>query len=357
MILINWSNGVKIGLISLIPLILSVILTLTRYFKDRYPYLKYLAGMWISLTIWILFQAISDLLLNIYLHLICFYALIVLGYFAILFVDSVTRDSIDHLKLILMTISSTAVIIFSFSPEDAIRIETEAVTPYPTMVGDFRTAAIIHMVLVISVSVYGFIKIFIHTPEKLKKYSMVNVLGSYLWGIQPLFIQFTDMEKNTPGLSTASMAAGVLINAIIFLKEPKLAYVITFKAYRLLIQNTNTSIILFKHDWNELEAPESENIFSGNMQAISTIFDLSINKGNVKKIKFDEAEITFKASEKVPLACILISSDSSITLRSSFDKFADDVFRDYQNIEKNSHSTNKYENGTILLAKYFPFIP
>ncbi len=357
MILINWSTGVKIGLVSLIPLILSIILTIIQYFKDRHPYLKYLAGMWISLSIWVLFQAISDLLLNIYLHLICFYALIVLGYFAILFVDSVTRDSIDLLKIILITVASSAVIIFSFSPEDAVKIETEGLTPYPTMVGDFRTAAIIHMLLVISVSAYGFIKIYIHTPVSLKKYSLLNVLGSYLWGIQPVLIQFTEMEKNSPGISTASMAAGVLINAIIFIKEPKLAYVLPFKAYRIMIQNTNTSIIIFKHDWNELEAPDSENIFSGNLQAISTIFDLSINKGNVKKIKFEEAEITFKASKEVPLACILISSELSIALRSSFDKFADDVFNDYSTIERNSHSTNKYENGKALLEKHFPFIP
>jgi len=87
------------------------------------------------------------------------------------------------------------------------------------------------------------------------------------------------------------------------------------------------------------------------------MFDLTINQGNIRKIKFEEAEITFKASKKVPLACILISSDSSITLRSSFDKFADDVFKDYKNIEKNSHSTNKYANGIVLLEKHFPFIP
>ncbi len=351
-----WSTGVKIAFFSLIPAILAITSTLSRYFKDRYPHLKYLAGMWTCGAIWILFQAISDLFLNIYLHRICFYALIVMGYFAILFVDSVTRDSIDIFKIILMTITSTAVFILSFSP-NAVTIETEASSQYPTFHGYFKVAAIIHMILVISVFAYGSIKIHIYTPENLKKYSMLNVLGAYLWGIQPLWFQFTYLEKETPGISTASMAAGILIIAAIFIKKPKLAYILPFKTYRIMIQRTNTGIILFKHDWNELEAPDGENIFSGNLSAINTIFDLSINKGNVKKIKFEEAQITFKASKEVPLACILISSDSSITLRSSFDKFADDVFKDYKNIEKNSHSTNKYDNGIALLNKHFPFIP
>ena len=352
-----WSTGVIIAFISLIPSALATISTLIQYFKDKYPHLKYLAGMWGCGTIWILFQAVSDLFSSIPLHFICFYSSIVMGYFAILFVDSVTRDSIDIFKIILMTISSTAVVLLSFLQDDAVIIETEARTPYPTFNGDFKIAAIIQMILVVLVFVYGSIKIYIYTPGNLKKYSMLNVLGTYLWGIQPLWFQFTDLEKDTPGISTASMAVGILIIAIIFIKKPKLAYILPFKTYRIMIQNTNTGIIFFKHDWNKLEAPDSENIFSGIMQAISTIFEHTINKGKVKKIRFEEAEITFKASEKVPLACILISSDSSITLRSSFDKFANDVFKDDINIEKISHSMNKYDNGNVFLIKHFPFIP
>jgi hypothetical protein len=308
------------------------------------------------MTIWILFQALSNLLLSIPLNIICFYAFVVMGFFANMFVDSITRDFMDNLKMILIAMASMAVIVLSLA-SNAVVIELDAEIPYPTMSGDFRIAVLILMALVSLVTVYGSIKISIHTPKNLKKYSLINILGTYLWTIQPLWFQFSKIEQSVIGISTFSMGAGILINAIVFIKKPKLAYIIPFKAYRIMIQNTNTGIILFKHDWNKLEALANENIFSGNMQAISTIFDLTINQGNVRKIKFDKAEITFIVSEKVPLTCILISSRSSITLRSSFDKFANDVFKDYIIIEKNSHSTNKYENGIALLEKHFPFIP
>ena len=167
----------------------------------------------------------------------------------------------------------------------------------------------------------------------------------------------THLEHQFPGIATGSMALGLLIIAITFLKEPKLAYILPFKTYRILIQRTDSGTVLFQHDWNPLETEFSEKTFSGMMQAINTMFDKTINKGNVRKIKFDEAEITFKVSGEVPLACVLISSDSSITLRTSFNKFANDVFKDCINIEKNDHSMNYYDNGIILLEKHFPFIP
>jgi len=354
---LNWTTGVIVAFLSLIPSTLATILTMIQYFKDRYNHLKYLTGMWICLTIWILFQAISDLYLSIPLHFVCFYALIVMSYFANLFVDSVTRDSIDLFKMIITTIVSSAVILLSFLQVDAVVIKTDAVSQYPTMNGDFRTAALIQMIWLITVTFYGNLKVFLHTPKHLKFYSFLNVFGNYLWGIQPLWIQFAHLEEKFPGIATGSMAIGILIVAIVLIKEPKLAYILPFKVYRILIMDTHSGLILYKHDWNELKAQSSENIFSGMLQAISTMFDHTINKGNVREINFDEAILTLKISKKAPVACILISSSISRTLRSSFEDFSMEVFTDYEKLEEEPILKGNYEKGNIILANYFPFVP
>ncbi len=353
---LNWSTGVIIGFISLIPMSIATLLTLIQYFKDRYSHLKYLSGMWVCLTIWILIQAVADLLLNVNLHLICFYALIVMGYYANLFVDSVTRDSIDLFKMIITTVLSSAVVLLSFSP-DAVIIEWEAVTPYPTMHGNFRRAALFQMIWLIFISVYGSVKVFIHTPKKLNFYSFLNLFGTYLWGVQPLWIQFTHLEKQFPGIATGSMAIGILIIALVLIKQPKLAYILPFKVYRLIVMDTKSGVLLYKHDWNELEAQSSENILSGMLQAISKMFNQTINKGNVREIKFDEAILTLKESSKTPVACILISSSISKTLKSSFEDFANEVFRDYENVKEESLIRENYEKGNSTIEKYFPFVP
>ena len=361
---LNWSSGVIVGFIGFIPSFLAFIVTLNQYFKDKYAHLKFFAGMWFFLSIWILFQAISDLLLSIPLHFVVFYALIISSYFVNLSVDTITRDSIDIYKMIFTTLISSFIVILSldldnfpaFNP-DAIIIDDAGVSLYPTMNGNFKLAVMIASFMLVSIAVYGSLKILIHTPKNLKKYSLLNVFGTYLWGMQPIWIQMTTLEQNYPGIATGSMALGLLIITITFLKEPKLAYILPFKAYRILLQRTDNGIVLFQHDWHQLETEFSEKTFSGMMQAINTMFDKTLNKGNVRKIKFDEAEITFKVSGEVSLVCVLISSDSSITLRTSFNKFANDVFKDCINFEKNDHSMKKYDNGIILLEKHFPFIP
>ena len=361
---LNWSTGVIIGFVGFIPSFFAFIITLIQYFKDRYAHLKYFAGMWFLFSIWMLTQAISDLLLSIPLHFFSFYVLIIASYIVNLSVDTITRDSVDQYKMIFTTIISSFLIILSldlnnfpaFNPDAAITYET-AVSSYIYPVGNFWITIMIISVFIASVAIYGSLKILIHSPKNLKIYSLLNVLGTYLWGIQPIWIQVTDLDQRFPGITPGSMALGMLIIAITFIKEPKLAYILPFKTYRILIQKTNNGTILFQHDWNQFETEFSEKTFSRMMQAINTMFDKTINKGNVRKIKFDEAEITFKVSEEVPLACILISSDSSITLRTSFNKFANNVFKDYDNIEKNDNSMDKYENGIVLLEKHFPFIP
>ena len=354
---LNWSTGVIVAFISLIPSIAATLLAMIQYFKDRYNHLKYLTGMWVCLTIWILFQAISDLYLSIPLHFICFYSLIVMSYFANLFVDSITRDSIDLFKMIITTVVSSAVMLLSIMQNDAVIIKTDAKSTYPTMHGDFRTVALVQMIWLIAVAFYGNLKVFIHTPKHLKFYSFLNVFGNYLWGIQPLWIQFADIEDDFPGIATGSMGIGILIVAIVLIKEPKLAYILPFKVYRILIMDTHSGIILYKHDWNELKAKSSENIFSGMLQAISTMFDHTINKGNVREINFDEAILTLKISKKAPVACILISSSISRTLRNSFNDFSSEVFSDYEDLNEEPLIKKNYENGNTILANYFPFVP
>jgi len=354
---LNWTTGVIVAFISLIPSTLATMLTMIQYFKDRYNHLKYLTGMWVCLTIWILFQAISDLYLSIPLHFVCFYALIVMSYFANLFVDSVTRDSIDLFKMIITTVLSSAVILLSILQADAVIIKTNAISEYPTMNGDFRTVTLLQMIWLIVVAFYGNLKVFLHTPKHLKFYSFLNVFGNYLWGIQPLWIQFAHLEEDFPGIATGSMAIGILIVAVVLIKEPKLAYILPFKVYRILVMDTHSGLILYKHDWNELKAKSSENIFSGMLQAISTMFDHTINKGNVREINFDEAILTLKISRKVPVACILISSSISRTLRSSFEDFSMEVFTDYENLKEEPMMKGNYEKGNTILANYFPFVP
>ena len=158
-----WSQVVYIDIFACIPMVITVVLALRHYKRDRYPHLKYFAAQWIFWAIWEIFQAISDLLayntmLSKYLHLVCFYALIGMGFSAIFFIDTITRGSIDPWKIFIMSITSTAVIIFSFDVDAAIAIKVVGDIQYPSMDGAFRNANLIMMVWIVCVLFYGSLK-------------------------------------------------------------------------------------------------------------------------------------------------------------------------------------------------------
>jgi len=353
---LNWSTGVIITFVPLIPSSIASVLTLIQYYKDKYSHLIYLSGIWICLTIWIFFQGISDLLLSIPLHIIGFYSLIAVIYFANLYVDSITRDSIDVLKMIIVTISSSSIMILSFLP-NAVIIKRDASTLFMTFNGNFRYAALIQVFLFVLITTYGNLKVLLHTPKHLKFYSCLNLFGTYLYGIQPLWIQFTHLEDYFPGATNGSMAIGTLLISIVIIQHPKLAYIIPLKVYRILIMDTKSGLILYKHDWNELKATSSENILSGMLQAVNKMFDQTINKGNICDIKFDEAILTYEKSKKMSIACVIISNKISRILRTSFKDFAEEVFNDYENTNENSALKKNCEKCEIILEKHFPFVP
>ncbi|MHA1563483.1 MAG: hypothetical protein ACTSPA_15355, partial [Promethearchaeota archaeon] len=61
--------------------------------------------------------------------------------------------------------------------------------------------------------------------------------------------------------------------------------------------------------------------------------------------------------KKAPVACILISSSISKTLRNSFNDFSMEVFSDYQDLKEKPVIKGNYEKGDAILANYFPFVP
>ena len=207
---VTWTPGIIISFGAVLIIAISVGFALKAYFRDRYKHMIYFAFMWGFWMIWTLFQAISDLFVSTTLHLVCFYSLIGTGFATIFFVDAVSRDSHDPWKLIIVTFTSAAVILFSFDV-DAVIIDSEGIIPYPTMHGRFRWANLIQMVFIVVLLIYVNLRIYFNTPKNLLKFSKINLVAVFLYGAFPIILQFTDLEQILPGIANTSIALGVLI--------------------------------------------------------------------------------------------------------------------------------------------------
>ena len=351
-----WTPGIIISFGGVVIIAIAVAFALKHFFKDQYKHMIYFALMWGFFMIWMLFQAISDLLVSTTLHIVCFYALIGTAYATVFFVDALSRNTFDLWKLIVVTFTSAAVIIFS-SDTSAVIINSEGIIPYPTMHGRFRVANLIQMGLIIGLLIYVNLRIYFNTPPKFMKFSKINLMGVFLYGMFPFIVQFTHLEHYLPGIANTSIAIGVFVSTYALIKQPQIAFILPFKAYRILIVDTDIGMPIFSHEFVPSEEKFQEGVFSGFIKAIGTLFDFTLDKGKVREIKLDEAVLILHSSDSKPLVSILIADKSSPSLLKAFEAFSENLFGKLLEDYMYSPDLNTFLPIGSYVAKYFSFLP
>ncbi|MHA1646668.1 MAG: hypothetical protein ACTSVL_03760 [Promethearchaeota archaeon] len=356
MVIENLSLVVIIDFIALLPIILAVILSIYHLFKDHYLHLISFSLMWISLLLYVLFQALSDLFNSKELHIVCFYSLILLGFAIILFIDSITIGKIDPIKILLMTIASTTTIIFSFDP-NAIIINTNGAIAYPTFNGRFRIASLFQSSFAILLFLYGNFSIVLSSPKILRRSSFIYFLASCLFGLGPLTVQLFKIEDDLPGIANACIAIGTLIATFIIIKHPKIAFILPFKTYRLQIIDTKNGMPIFTYKWNIIENDFSETIFSGLIKAMCTVFETTIHKGDIKEIHLEHAIIYLEFAKFQPIVAVLISNKPSASLKRALKAFSLKLFLSRFKDYKFSEQLDDFKDIQTIVEKYFSFVP
>jgi hypothetical protein len=113
------------------------------------------------------------------------------------------------------------------------------------------------------------------------------------------------------GLSGLVMLAAISSITIAFARQPKLAYVLPFKAYRLTVLDTGGGTPIYNHTWQPSKEQVDETLFSGMLQGVSVILKESLNQGNVREISMDEGIMILQRSLAKNIACVLVASKSS----------------------------------------------
>ena len=118
------------------------------------------------------------------------------------------------------------------------------------------------------------------------------------------------------------MSSSSILWGLIFVKQPKLAYILPFKAVRLTVIETNGGIPLFTHAWSS-EGLIDDSLFTGMLHATSQFMDESLKRGNVHEVHLEKAILLIQSSEKYPISSILLVTKSSRSLRHALNKFAE----------------------------------
>jgi hypothetical protein len=334
-------------------------LTLRQYLKHHYEHVLYMALMWFSYLLWCLFHTTGSLLgsVELYIYVGCF-SLIPAAYFVVLLGDTITRDSFDPKKLVYVTLLSVYYVALVLT-SDPLMGDYDIIQGLKPKISRYDIDGALFLLLVISFNTLFYYMLRVHqkAPKVLRKYTRLLFWGAFIITMLGSIL-FAAFSRIVPGMFFITFAIGSVLISIAFYKQPRLAFFLPFKALRLIVVNTESGISLYTYNWlKEEDAEVDKNLISGMVQGISLILKKSLKRGNVREISLDEGIMIIHRNEEYDIACVLISSKSSRALREGLGKFAERFYNKFSEVFKESWSTSKFEDATLIINDCFSFIP
>lgn len=353
----NWTLATVVMFVATIPEIIAVIISALGYVRTKYLHFRAMFITWFFLWIGNFLLAWAYLTLNTTLYRIGIVLSIPLTYGIMLLVDSVSRGSIDPFKLFLITVASTALVIFAFDL-DAVTINTSVLGEQaPALVGRFNAAGSIIFLLAGILWLFYMTKIFVRAPESVKTASRVNLVGAVIAGPGSMIAFVSGFVWVLPGTDYFCISVGALLCAYAFGTQPKLGYVLPFRVYRLNVVNIGAGVPLYDYTW---EDPGFLNatLFSGAIKGISGILDESLRQGDVREITFEKGILISQRLAKFPVAFILVATRSAPILKHALNLFARDFEREFRPVLADLTTVDlaHLRSASSIVETCFPFI-
>jgi hypothetical protein len=193
-----------------------------------------------------------------------------------------------------------------------------------------------------------------HAPKSMKHASRLLLLGAALVAIGIPTIILLALDA-VPGGAFLPGGVGTLLAAIAFAKDANLAYILPARVLRLTVIDANSGNRIFSHTWRAGSRMADEDLFSGALQGISLIVRETVGRGRVREIHMDEGIMILHTLEGTSIACILVATSSSRTLRISLARFGEQFAREYGRFFANTTNIAPFQAASSLIPQYFPF--
>jgi hypothetical protein len=294
----------------------------------------------------------------LHLYLGC-WALMPAAIFIILFGETISSDTIDSKKLILISVISALFVYFSYDVSNFGYTQYSPIWDFYGLSGGsvFYGFVLFGITLVGNVGLfYYLIKIHIKAPQDLKVYTKYLAVAAVLLGpIGPVL--FAYFNTYVPGIMFIPFSLGVFITSIVFSRQPKVAFIIPFKALRLTVFKIEGGANLYTYDWESGKSLIDEDLFAAMIDGVSSLLRDSMQSGEIREVKMEYATLIVQKSENFNIAHVIIATHTSKALREgliSFSKKFDEKFSEY--IEQ-SHEVSRFATAIELITSYFSFLP
>lgn len=292
------------------------------------------------------------------------------GYmFALVYlIDVMTRESMDPFKLsivlILATASSILLVVGNFG------LELNLIPPGSSELILF-ISSVFDSILTLMIGILWIVyngRIYLNAPKNLKIHAGVVLFIATVTGLGSISISL--VYSIIKGISTGNplsefalmyepmfiIVTGAVLIGLVWKFETRLWYVLPFRAYQLTILETKGGIPLYTHVWNKRKGIAEDALFSGMLQGIGMILKEAVDKGNVREIILDEATLLLHHNNQYSVACVLVTTRSSQSLRQAMSFFDDRFITEYAQYLSSPSEIQKFAGVSEIVTECFPFV-
>jgi hypothetical protein len=351
-------ESVSILTFALIAVIYGAYISINQIRKGlKYKFYIFSSFTWCIDIVATLLMGIGYLILNIDIYLLGMKVILLTLVFIYFKASVLHRESYEPVKLIIFSFFATTMIFFPSSS-----FGTIGRYPNGDMTFLFSTEhmLIFYICFELSMGYYTTIVYKIHknAPLEIKHYSRIYFLGTAILSFVLVIFSLSGLYLLIPGLLMGiTIPIGKFFMVYAYGKEPKLIFVLPFKAIRLTVIQAESGIPLYNYTWSESTSLVDEDLFSGMLQGVSMIMRESINKGEVQEIRLSNAVLLIRRDEDHPIACVLIASKPSKTLNDCLDAFANRFCEKFSKFFLSPSVVSQFNDATLIINECFPHIP
>ncbi|MHA2391214.1 MAG: hypothetical protein ACXAEX_04535 [Promethearchaeota archaeon] len=328
------------------------IITLIHAIKKHKPLLLLFSTMWLLYTVFWFMDAAAHYYYSMFLMTIAIIPQLIGVPCIFIFIDLIGNEKVNTLKITILFVLEIVLLYVTFLPNVRVIIPGYGVHN----LGILRLFQVIFLLYFVLNYFFWSFRTWRKAPTGLKRLTTLHLFGSTLFSIvTAVFYALGGIIRTFNALGFIVNGVGAFITIIVIVKEPKLIYILPFKAYRVLVVDTNAGTALFKYDWAKLTKVE-ENIFSMVLQAVGSVLDEILKKGTVREIQMDKAILLIQHDKKYPIATVLVTSKSTKSLRYGLKTFYDQFIEEFYSGQDLSE-ISRFEDAKKLVEVVFDFVP
>ena len=330
-------------------LIATIIIIWNIFSKKNKTHFYYFFSI-LSISIFYFLTSFSFLFLSLDVYRASCFAATISTIFLFLFIDFTSRESVSPINIALISLLSGMVFILVWQENSIIFYDGFG---YPSIKTSGIMAVVGNLVLLLNALFYFYwaLRISIKAPKKLRKSSLTFLCGTLLllggyafWTIQYLLMA---------PIGIIITGTGMLVSIISWVKEPKILYILPFKAYRLIVLHGKSGVPLFNYNWVEHTVDEA--IYSGLLHALNNAIQI-LKRGSIKYILLTEGVLILKKSENVLVG--LITDKTSKFLTNCINNFTDSFEKKYNSVLSDwNHQTDQFTSAKELIERFFANVP